>query len=58
MRLGVVRGLLDPARDLDFRDADVAAMLVRRLGAILQALQQLVGIPVLGVVVLDVAGRS
>ena len=31
-------------------------MLVRRLGAILQALQQLIGIPFLGVVVLDVPG--
>jgi hypothetical protein len=57
MRLRVVRGALDPARHLNFADAHFAAMLVARLGAVFQVLQQLVGIPVLGVVIFDVAGR-
>ena len=53
---GVVGGRLDPARDLDGVDAQLLALHVGRLGAVLQALQQLVRVPLLRFVVLDVAG--
>jgi len=55
VRRGFVLRLLRPARDLDAGNAALGAFLVRGLGAFLEALEQVVGVPVLRVVVLDVA---
>lgn len=45
---------LDPARHLDLVETPLAAVGVGLLGAVLELLEQLIGVPVLRIVVLDV----
>ena len=56
MRGGGVGGLFDPADDLQFGESACSAVLVGLFGAFFQAVEQVVDVPVLGVIVLDVTG--
>jgi hypothetical protein len=56
LRVAVVLRRLDPAVHDQFGEAALLALFVGLLGAFAQAVQQFVDVPVLGVVVLDVAG--
>src|SRR5689334_20807343 len=51
----VVGGLLDPADDIERRDSALLAFLVVGFGAVLDRLQQLIGVPGLGLFILDMA---
>src|SRR5215470_3491145 len=51
----IVNWLLHPAENFQFREAAGNAILVRLSGSVLEVLQKFVGVPLLGVVVLDIA---
>ena len=57
VRGSVVAGLLGPADDLDGWNAELDAFFIARVGAFAVALEQVVGVPFLGVVVLHIPRR-